>query len=48
MSYLVTCARLVPVCATNKTDLHDITEILMKVALNSHNPNGIRKGFIYL
>jgi hypothetical protein len=24
-----------PVCATNKTDLHDITEILLKVAFNT-------------
>ena len=36
----VTCDRSVvfrgtPVSSTNKTDLHDITEILLKVALNS-------------
>jgi hypothetical protein len=28
-----------PVSFTNKTDLHDITEILLKVALNTINPN---------
>jgi hypothetical protein len=38
----VTCDRLVvfsgtPVSSTNKTDRHDITEILLKVALNSIN-----------
>ena len=27
-----------PVSSTNKTDLHDITEILLKVALNTINP----------
>ena len=27
-----------PVASTNKTDLHDITEILLKVALNTINP----------
>ena len=27
-----------PVSSTNKTDLHDITEILLKVALNTVNP----------
>ena len=27
-----------PVSSTNKTDLHDITEILLKVALNHHKP----------
>ena len=26
-----------PVSSTNKTDHHDITEILLKVALNTHN-----------
>ena len=26
-----------PVSSTNKTDLHDITEILLKVALNTIN-----------
>jgi hypothetical protein len=28
-----------PVSSTNKTDHHDITEILLKVALNTINPN---------
>ena len=28
-----------PVSATNKTDRHDIAEILLKVALNTINPN---------
>jgi hypothetical protein len=28
-----------PVSSTNKTDRHDITEILLKVALNTINPN---------
>jgi hypothetical protein len=28
-----------PVSSTNKTYLHDITEILLKVALNTKNPN---------
>jgi hypothetical protein len=28
-----------PVYSTNKTDHHDITEILLKVALNTINPN---------
>jgi hypothetical protein len=27
------------VSSTNKTDRHDITEILLKVALKHHNPN---------
>jgi hypothetical protein len=27
------------VSSTNKTDCHDITEILLKVALNTINPN---------
>jgi hypothetical protein len=29
------CQSLAPVSSTNKTDLHDITEILLKVALNT-------------
>jgi hypothetical protein len=36
----VTCGRSVdfsPVSSTNKTDHHDITEILLKVALNTIN-----------
>jgi hypothetical protein len=28
-----------PISSTNKTDRHDITEILLKVALNTINPN---------
>jgi hypothetical protein len=28
-----------PVSSTNKTDRHDITEILLKVALNTKTPN---------
>jgi hypothetical protein len=28
-------SRYTPVSSTNKTDLHDITEILLKVALNT-------------
>ena len=31
------------VSSTNKTDYHDITEILLKVALNTINPNPKRK-----
>ena len=30
---------MIPVSSTNKTDIHDITEILLKVALNTKNPN---------
>ena len=33
--WLVTCPWLSPVYSTNKTDRHDITEILLKVALNT-------------
>jgi hypothetical protein len=37
----VTCSRwwFSPVSSTNKTDHHDITEILLKVALNTIKPN---------
>jgi hypothetical protein len=28
-----------PVSSTNKTDYHDVTEILLKVTLKHHNPN---------
>jgi hypothetical protein len=31
-----------PVSSTNKTDCHDITEILLKVALNSITPYWVR------
>ena len=35
---------VVPISSTNKTDRHDIlTEILLKVALNTINPNPIRR-----
>jgi len=42
----MTCGRLVffsrySVSSTNKTDRYDITEILLKVALNSINPHSI-------
>jgi hypothetical protein len=30
---------LIPVSSTNKTDHHDITEILLKIALNTITPN---------
>jgi hypothetical protein len=33
--------RPVPVSSTNKTDRYDITEILLEVALKTHNPNTI-------
>jgi hypothetical protein len=32
------CQWFSPVSSTNKTDCHDITEILFKVALNTINP----------
>ena len=32
-------SRFSPVSSTNKTDHHDITEILLKVALNTITPN---------
>jgi hypothetical protein len=38
----VTCDRLV-VFSTNKTDLLDITEILLKVALNTINQTNLQK-----
>ena len=34
-----------PVSSTNKTDRHDITEILLKVALNTIKPNHLSKRF---
>ena len=34
-SLAVTCGRYSPVSSINKTDHHDITEILLKVALNT-------------
>jgi len=37
-SLLVTCGRSV-VSSTNKTDRHDIAEILLKVALNTITPS---------
>jgi hypothetical protein len=33
-----------PVSSTNKTDGHDITEILLKVALNTIKPNQTNQG----
>jgi hypothetical protein len=36
---LATCRWFPPVSSTNKTDRHDITEILLKVALNIINQN---------
>jgi hypothetical protein len=33
--------RFSPVSSTNKNDCHDITEILLKVALNAINPNSV-------
>jgi hypothetical protein len=40
-----------PVSSTNKTDRHDITEILLKVALNTINPffnvYNIQTGIVY-
>jgi hypothetical protein len=33
-----------PVSSINKTDHHDITEVLLKMALNTNNPNPIEKG----
>jgi len=38
--------RVLPVSSTNKTDCHDITEILLKVTLNTINPNSSTKLFI--
>jgi hypothetical protein len=39
-----------PASATNKTNRHDITEILLKVALNTIKPNRKIKGinFVFL
>jgi hypothetical protein len=34
-----------PVSSTNKTDRHDIAEILLKVALNTINPNPLDNEF---
>jgi hypothetical protein len=36
-----------PISSTNKTDHHDITEILLKVALNTINPNQTNHIFIF-
>ena len=33
------------VTSTNKTDHHDITEILLKVAINTINPNQTKSNF---
>ena len=37
-----------PVSSTNKTDHHDITEILLKVVLNTIKPNQTKKKKIKL
>ena len=37
-----------PVSATNKTDRHDITDILLNVALNTINPSPDFRAFIVL
>jgi hypothetical protein len=37
-SRLATCRWFSPISSTNKTDCHDITEILWKVPLNTINP----------
>ena len=37
--WLATCRRFSPVSSTNKTDRHDITEIVLKVALSTINLN---------
>ena len=37
-----------PVSSTNKADRHDIAEILLKVALNTMNPNPITYNIISL
>jgi hypothetical protein len=41
----VTCDRFggLPISSTNKTDCHDITKILLKVALNTIKPISIPK-----
>ena len=43
--YLVTSRRFSPVSSTTKTDRHGLTEILLKVALNTlHQPKVMSKG----
>ena len=37
-----------PVSSTNKTDCHDITEILLKVTLNTIKPTNLKKNKSYL
>jgi hypothetical protein len=37
------CSLGTPVSSTNKTDRHDITEILLKVTLNAIKPNQTNK-----
>ena len=37
-----------PVCSTNKTDRHDITEILLKVALNTITVAQTGKKIVYI
>jgi hypothetical protein len=36
--YVIVCQWFSSVSSTNKTDCHEITEILLKVALNTINP----------
>ena len=38
--------RVLPVSSTNKTDCHDIAEILLKVALNTNSSNRTTRGFV--
>ena len=38
----------IPVSSTNKTDRHDITEMLLKVALNTIVPHGLIINFQHL
>jgi hypothetical protein len=40
------CSPGTPVSCTNKTDCHDITEILLKVALNTINQNLERRIYV--
>ena len=41
-------SRGTPVSSTNKTDRHHITEILLKVALNTIKPNITKPGHLLL
>ena len=46
-SFSVTCDRISPVSSTNKTDHHDLTEILLTVALNTINLNQTKSTSIH-